>query len=269
MRSPFFTTVVFVLAWAATAAADVVVTVEKKDLAVDPPTVDTQMIYMTPDKLSAEGEDGNGGKVGMIYRGDRGLIWTIDHASKSYVEMDRAAMAKMGEQLDAAMKQMQAQMAQMPEEQRKMVEQMMKDKSGATSDKKPVVEIKPSSAKQTVAGKSCSRWDVNVDGVKTAEMWGASWKDAGVDKESFAAFHDLAAFMQTLMDSSPVLANAIREEGGMFQGLDKVDACPVLIRSFADGKVVDETLFKSVQPGKVEASRFEVPAGYAKKSLGG
>jgi hypothetical protein len=54
----------------------------------------------------------------------------------------------------------------------------------------------------------------------------------------------------------------------MFQGLDKVDACPVLIRSFENGKVVDETLFKSVKSGKVEASRFEVPAGYAKKTLG-
>jgi len=268
MRSMLFTAML-VLASTAIAAPDVVVTVEKKDLAADPPAVETQMIYMAPDKLTAEGADGHGGKISMVYRGDRDLIWTIDHASKSYVEMDRATMTQMSAQLDAALQQMQSQLAQMPEDQRKVVEQMMKDKMGDTAKKKPVVAIQPTDTKQTIAGKACKRWDVQVDGVKTAELWGASWKDAGVDKESFAAFHDLAAFMQSLMDSSPVLANAVAGEGGMFQGLDKVDVCPVLIRSFADGKPVEETLFKSVQPGKVEASRFEVPHGYEKKTLGG
>jgi len=264
--APVVLAIAGISAGAVCAHADVVVTVETRDLAADPPKVETQTIYLAPDKLAADGTDASGAKISMVFRGDRDLLWSIDHGTKAYVELDRATLQKLGGQLDAAMKQMQEQMAQLPEEQRKVVEQMMQNKLGAK--KPPVLAIEKTTEQQTIDGKPCTRHDVTLDGVKSAEVWAATWKDAHVRKESFDALRGMADFLTAIMEASPALASAVGSEGGLFRGMDRIDGYPVLIRHYEDGKVKEETRFKSAEEKAVEASRYEVPAGYTKQSLG-
>jgi hypothetical protein len=267
-RAPAFLALAFATTLAATAArADVVLTVESRDLSEDPPRVDTQEIFMTADKLRTGDTDGEGRHFTMIYRGDRNVVWHLDDDEKTWLELDEAALAGLGAQVNQAMEQMKEALAQMPEEQRRQAEAMMKQHMpGAAPSGERVVEVRKTEARERIEGRDCVRHDVLVNGVKHSEVWAASWSDAGIPKDSFDVFKRMAAFYQKLFDANPFLRQAAGD-AGLFDGADQVDGFPVLVRTFEDGKPTQEMRFQKAESRRIDAARFEVPAGYEKTTL--
>jgi hypothetical protein len=180
--------------------------------------------------------------------------------------IDKETMAGVSEQVSGAMKQMQEELAKLPPEQRAQAEKMMAGmvgKSGAASG--PAVEVKATGDKQTVEGYPCARYEVLVGGKRTSEMWVASWSAAKVTKEDMAALRGMSAFFEEMVKSNPLLRNMAAS--GAFQGMDRVDGFPVLVRHFDGSKAVDEMVLKSIEHRAVPAATFDVPAGYTRKEL--
>ena len=64
----------------------------------------------------------------MIFRGDRQVMWIIDHKAKVYREMTKADIDRLGGRASEIRAMMQEQLKNMPPERRQMVERMMKSK---------------------------------------------------------------------------------------------------------------------------------------------
>jgi hypothetical protein len=155
----------------------------------------------------------------------------------------------------------------MPPEQRKQVEEMMKSQMPGMDAPKHTLDVVATGKKETIMGKSCTSYEVLVDGEKISEVWATSWKEAGVPKESLSMLYALTAFFEDLASSNPMLGEALQSEGGFMQGLDRIDGFPLRIVDFEAGEPVSESLVKSMSSEAIAPEVFEVPAGYRKKSF--
>lgn len=259
------------LVLAGISAADVIITMENRDLTSDPPAVTAGRVLVAGDKLMMEMDDsdsgsGSPGQV-MIFRGGDEQILIVEHARKSYMVLDREAMAGVSEQMNQAMKQMEEELAKLPEEQRKMMEERMASMFQAQSAAEgPLVETKKTGEEKTIGGFACVGYENLVDGEKTSQMWVADLGKVGISEESFDVFKDMARFMRDLMSSLPALSRYGGEQA--FQGMEEIDGFPVLVQHLEGDDVIYESLFKSVEEKKIDPSIFEVPEGYKQVNVG-
>lgn len=255
------------------AAADLVITVEYKDLETSPPTTSQGQIFLAADRLRmdvpADQAGGEAEASAMVYRGDLQQLMVIDHGRQMYMVMDKESMNATAGRLDEAMKQMQAQLEQMPEEQRKQMEQYMKGHMPSTpaASAAPVIEVKKTDRKQTINGHACVCYETLVDGTKQSEAWVTSWKSAGIERQGFQAFRDMAAFYRGLIESVPTMGKQLAEQD-IFGGIEKIDGFPVLIREFDGDTITGETLFQSADEQKVDPATYAPPAGYKQHKMG-
>lgn len=264
------------------ARADLVVTVQRKSLRTDPPVVEMQQIKMTRDKLTTTVSERAGSSTQIIFRGDQGLVWALDTKTRTYMEIDKATMQSAGDQMSAAMKQVQEQLAKLPPEQRAMAEKMMQGQvpgmagapgaaggpgaSAAPGGATPALEVKATGEKRTIQGYACTRYDVFWNGKKMSESWVAPWSEAKVKKEDLEALRSMAGFFEDLVESNPMLRGM--SENSTYRGADRMEGFPVLVRRYDGDKVVEETMLENLERKSVEASAFEVPAGFSKKQPG-
>ena len=90
----------------------------------------TVTISMDAGKLRVEGENPGQGKFLLIFDNAKQVMWMVDVAKKSYMEITKAQVEAMANQMGQMMQQMQQAMANVPPEQRAMMEQMMKGRMG-------------------------------------------------------------------------------------------------------------------------------------------
>jgi hypothetical protein len=249
-----------------TASADLVLTAESRDLSAQPPETETARICLAAHQLAAESRPAQGERSTTIFDAGRKVVWHVEHSSKSYVELDEQAIRDLGASLDSAMQELRKQLAQMTDEQRKQAEQMMQAMPGAPPPK-VAWTVQETAERQTILGRSCRRYDLLANGKKRSEVWAATWKDAGVGREALGVLRDFAAFFDTIAATSPTLAEALSQEGGILKGLDKIDAFPLRVVEFENSKPVHETMFTSFEEKPVDASTYIVPKGYTHKQL--
>ncbi|MEQ1573196.1 MAG: hypothetical protein ABL993_03015 [Vicinamibacterales bacterium] len=122
----------------------------------------TNRMQMDRTHLRAETRNGTE-QVAIVYDGGGDLARMLNLDKKTYVEMTRAQVQQMGQQVSGAMAAMQAQMANMPPEQRAMIEQMMRGRGagmpgmpGATAPAK--IEYRRSGADK-VGQWACNKYD--------------------------------------------------------------------------------------------------------------
>jgi len=116
---------------------------------------------------------------------------------------------------------------------------------------------------QDIGDFPCRRYDVIVGSTKESEVWATSWKDAGVDRDAFEVFRDMAQLFREMLSGMPRLA----EQRKVFSGVDEIDAFPVLIRDFENESVTTETVFDSVDERDVDAGLYEIPDGYSERPM--
>jgi hypothetical protein len=272
-RTPYFSraaglaaAVLVALGAAGSARADLVVTLERKSLRTDPPVVESQQMSMSGDKLSATVQE-RGRPMQMIWRGDKQTLYSIDPSTKTYYAIDKQKMASVSEQTNAAMKQMQEQMAKMTPEQRAQMEKVMGSMPGmAGKASAPAFAVKATGEKQTVQGYACTRYDVMMGDKRTSELWVAPWDAVKVTKEDMTALRSIATFFEEMVKSNPMLRNMAAS--GAFQGADRIDGFPVLVRHFDGDTATEETTLKNIERRAVPASTFDVPSGFSSKELG-
>ena len=243
-----------------TASAGVVMDIVTKDASGS--MVDQMKIYAQGDAIRMEQVAGGDDTV-MIFRGNEFLV--VNNREKNYMVLDEAMLASISDQVSAAMKEMEAQLAAMPPEQRAMVEQMMKGQMGAMmggdADKPP-----PPRAVSIGSGewqsRSCEKFEVFEENVKTQLVCAADLDDIDGSEELMGAFRNMAEFMVKLTESLPM---AQEQASNPLELMNQIDGFPVHTIQYENGKVDQESWLESVDEKDLEAALFSPPEGYKRQ----
>ncbi len=216
----------------------------------------------------------DGRRADTIFRGDRQEMVIIDHGERSYFVLDKAALAALGGQMSAAMKQVEAALAQLPKEQREMAERMMKqqlERAGGAGDTGPTTEYTKTGERGTHNGYPCVRYIGRRGSETIVEMWVTDWSNLEGAREVAGVFRSFGEFATTLMESLQQLggpmASAI-EGSNPFDAFDNIDGFPVITRSFSAGRPESETSLREVRNETIDPAEFEVPVGYKRQTMG-
>lgn len=233
-----------------------------------PAKVETQQVRITDDKLAFE-SNGEAGNVSMIFRGKDKALYVVQHDEKNYMQLDEAFGEEVGSQMQSAMKQMESELSKLPPEQRAQVEAMMGQalKKPAAAAASPALEFKATGATQKVDGVTCKQWEVWSGKEKEREMWVASWSDLKLDRKDLGVLEDMAQFFAETWKSVPALQDMNPSEY-LAGELERIQGFPLLGREFEDGKVTQETRIGDFRRERVPAAAFEIPAGYARRTMG-
>jgi hypothetical protein len=223
----------------------------------------TMMTYAQDGRMRVETKPGD---TLMIFKDD--TIFTVNNKDKSYYSMDRAAMKRMADQVNPALKQMQDQLAKMPPEQRAQMEKMMGNRLPGMGKQQKSQEIRKTARTDKISGYTCSYVEVHEDGILSDELCVVPPGTVKGSQELMDAAAKMSALLKDMLSSidAPWLKQSVDKQVADYE---KIGGLPLLTRHFADGKPTSETTLKSIRNEPVPAALFEIPAGYAKKEMMG
>lgn len=219
--------------------------------------------------LSARGQRGlfevkeaDGPARVMLRDGEAKKLYLIDHDKKAVVVVTEED-SKAQEERQAAFKaQLEQQLSKLPPEQRARLEQGLLAQSAPPKQKAvPFTYEKKGGAARKVGTFTCEDYVIKREGAVRGEACFATWKSVGLNAQDFK---------KTIAEATPKPTF-----GGLsMQGSPDAEAeaaapgFPVW-RKFVDeqGAVTAETTVKSVSKAALAADKFEVPKGYAQRSV--
>jgi len=203
--------------------------------------------------------DGGDGRSSIIYRGDRPLVWIVDHRDKKYMEVNRGTTAA----LDKANSMIRDGMKGLPPERRAALESLL---GGAQAQVAagPKITVRPTGERDLVGGRTCDEQEVLRGQERVALVCTASLASLGMPADSLSAVPGLVAFAREAFESLAAIAPGVvdRQAIDALGSLANVEGLPVRARVFDKGKPVAETVVTEVAQEASEGSRFEVPDGY-------
>lgn len=250
----FAVAVAFAALIAPVQAADGVLIVER---ATSGTSTRTGQIQIEPQRMRAEVTDGQGRVQVVIFDGAKQVMWMVDPANKTYREMTKGDVERMGGQLNAAMAQLQEQLKSMPPAQRAQIEAAMKGR-GLTPAK---TEYRRAGTDK-VGKWTCTKYEGYEDGQKTSELCTVDPKDLGFAPSDFAVTRQMAEFFRGVMpQNAQVLSLGTTEDQG-FSGIP--------IRRIV-GTGPSQTINETVEARRetFDDSLFVVPAGFTRQALPG
>lgn len=244
-------------AWPAQ-AADGVLIVEKTTRGT---ATQTHQIQIEKDRIRAETTSPAGEKQAFVFDGAKQTMWIVNYDRKTFSEMTKADVDRLGGQLSDAMAEMQQQMQSLPPEQRAQVEAMMRGRggmAGAPGAGPAKTEYKKVGA-GTVGKWACDRYEGYQSGQKTVELCTVAPQALGFTAADFEVSRQLQAFFSKLM---PQGADEMFRIGTMEdQGFSGV---PVRRVSFGSSPTTTE--LTDVTRQTFPDSTFAVPSGFKKES---
>jgi hypothetical protein len=187
-----------------------------------------------------------------IFDGATQVLHTVDPARKTYTEMTKADVERLGAQVQKGMAQMQAQLEKLPPAQRAQMEAMMKG----------VQQTRTGS--DTVGRWTCDKYDLTLGGQKIGEVCNVNLTTLGFRAADFAVMGQMGAFYSAM---APQMAGQLAGPGGINpQGSSDF---PVKTVMMAPGGPVTTTEVIEAGRQTFPDSLFAVPAGFTKQDLTG
>jgi hypothetical protein len=238
-------------------AADGVLIVEKTTTGG---TTQTNQAQIAKTRMRAESAGMNGGKQVFVFDSPAQVIRIIDAEKKTYTEMTKADVERMGTQISDAMAKLQEQMKNMPPAQREKMEAMMKGRGmGAGAALK--TEYRKTGTDK-VGKWTCDKYEGHQNNQKISELCTVDPKALGFTVADFQVTQQIAQFFQKLM---PQNADQMFSLGGSDpQGFSGIPVRRTY--SIAGRQTVSELTEISRQT--FADSIFAVPAGFQKQAFG-
>jgi hypothetical protein len=222
----------------------------------------SNQIQIEAQRMRAEMTDADGRAQVVVFDGAKQVLWLIDSSRKSYSEMTKADVDRMGGQMSAAMAKMQEQLKSLPPAQRAQFEAMMKGRGmPGMAAAAPRTEYRRAGTDK--AGRwSCLKYEGFQNGEKTSEVCTVEPKELGFTQADFAVSRQLAEFFRSLMpQSSDVFAIGTPEEQG-FSGV------PVRrVSRLGPRQTVTEIV--EIKRDTFPDSLFAVPEGFTRQAMPG
>lgn len=224
-----------------------------KDFTGPRPVAYQARIVFDADRLHVDttGFSGTEGQTELIYRTDLRKIWQVDHADKSYVEIDEKLMGSVGNGMSAAIG---------------AVEELLRQQ-GVPIARDAEVAIEATGRVKELWGLSCDGYVIRQGETKLQEVWLASWAASGITMEHFGAVRQLASSSDKILAT---FAGSALMQGVPYIPLAQVaglDGYPVQIRQFGQGKVVYDIFLQPPSPTDGEDVRFDIVPGYRRRLM--
>jgi hypothetical protein len=219
----------------------------------------TNQIQIEKSRLRAENDTARGKQI-IVFDGAAQVLRTINPDAKTYNEMTKADVDRLGGQMQDAMAQMQEQMKNMPPESRKRMEAMMAGRGAAAGSTAPTEYKKVGTDK--VGKWSCDKYEGTRNGEKVSELCTVPPASLGFTLGDFDVTRQMAEFFSKLV---PQGADQMFRVGSSapngFSGL------PVRTVIFRNGAPSFTSEITDVSRQNFPDSLFAVPAGYTKRDM--
>ncbi|MBX7148765.1 DUF4412 domain-containing protein [bacterium] len=205
----------------------------------------------------------NGDTV-VIFRKDKGVLWILNNADKTYVELDKNTMTAMTAKMNEAMKMMQDKMAKMSVAERAQMEKAMAENNIPLPNQAPPKMTYTKAGRKEVLG----NWTADVyegsrNGIKVNEIWTIDVGTSGVGVSETAVIADYVKFMKDFLKDMN-LGGFTDFVGPGLVSNESYQGFPVKTLAFENGKTTAETQITSIQKQSIPSTQFEIPAGYTK-----
>lgn len=223
----------------------------------------TNQIQIESNRMRAEIADASGRKMTTIFDAGKQVIMIVDDGRKTYSEMTKADIDRLGGQMQDMMAQMQAAMASMPPGQRAQMEAMMRGRGmGAMGGAMAAPKTEYRKTGTDRVGKwACDKYEGTQNGQKTTELCTVEPSALGLTAADMNVMTQLAAFFKQLIQVIPGGADVL-QVGGTQAGFSGVPVRTVT----TSGVTVEIT---DVSRQTFADSLFQPPAGYTKQDLMG
>lgn len=225
-------------------------------------SIDTNQVQIDPNHMRAESTRSTGAKDVFIFDGARQVMEMIHPDKKTYNEITKEDVDRLGGQVSAAMQQMKDRMANMPPEQRARIEAMMKGRMGGADNSAPSKPEYVKAGTDRVGRWTCDKYQHVEAGVVTSEVCTVSPQALGLTPDDFAVTKEMAAFASKIIPQQ-------RSQQLFTIGSVELQGYPGIPvrRTTKVGGVTTVTEVTDVTRGAIPASAFEVPAGYQKEAM--
>ena len=225
-------------------------------------TVITNQVQIEKTRMRAE-TAANGRRQTMIFDGTAQVMRTIDDEAKTYSEMSKADIDRLGGQMSGAMAQMQEQMKNMPPEARARMEEMMKGRGMSMGGAAAPTEYKKVGTDK-VGKWTCDKYEGTRSGEKVAEVCTVAPTALGFAASDFEVTKQMAEFFAKLVPQGAEQMFRIgADTPNSFAGV------PVRTITFRNGAPAGTTEITDVTRQNFPDSTFAVPAGYQKRDMMG
>ncbi len=214
-------------------------------------------------ELRAAADDADDPSNTLIFRGDRKLLWILDPASRTYMEIARADLEPLAERLAAARAEVDARLASLPADERALVERMLPATRPVSREPEAV---RNTDERREIDGRPARRLDLIREQQTVGEVWVTDWKVMGVKRRELRVFRSLAGFQRDLLRAvgrRPEFALTSQP----FEIFDDLGGFPLLIRRFETGAAATETRFTRVEQADLDTALFEVPPAFTQTTL--
>jgi hypothetical protein len=220
----------------------------------------TNQIQIEKTRMRAESTGPTGDQQVFVFDGAAQVMRMIDPARKTYTEITKADVDRLGGQMNAAMAKMQEQLKSMPPEMRAKMEAMMR---GGMPGMAAPVKTEYKKAGSGKAGKwTCDRYEGFQNGQKTSEVCTVDPKALGFAPADFEVTKQLAEFFRQLMpQNADQMFSLGADDPQGFSGI------PVR-RAYSLGPQERVSEVTDARRETFAASLFAVPAGFQKQTFG-
>ena len=218
----------------------------------------TIQVQIEPTRMRTEMAGPNGAQQVMIFDGGKQVLYIVDPARKTYVEMTKADADRLGAQVQGAMAQMQAQLEKLPPAQRAQMEKMLKGRGGAAAAPQYT-----RTGSDKVGRWTCDKYDMTLDGQKLGEVCSVNPTALGFGAKDFEVMGQMAAFYSGM---APQMTGQLPAVSGI--PLGGTSGFPVKTVMTLQGQ---NTTTEVVEAGRqtFADSLFVVPAGFTKQDMTG
>jgi hypothetical protein len=180
-------------------AADGVLIVQKTTVGDTPRT---SQIQIEQNRMRAEVDAGGGARRVVIFDGAKQVLWILDDDRKTYNEMTKADVDRLGGQVQDVMAQVQAQLANMPPAQRAQIEALMKGR-GIPGSAAPAPKTEYRKAGTDKVGKwTCDKYEAFQNNQKTSELCTVDPAILGFSLADFEVSRQLGDFFKKVVPQS-------------------------------------------------------------------
>lgn len=222
----------------------------------------TTQMQIENTRMRTEVADQNGALQVVIFDGQKQILYVVDNARKTYMEITKADLTQLQGQMQAMMSQMQAALEKVPPAQRAQMEALMKGRLGGMGGAPAKIESKRAGTDK-VGRWACDKYEVLSNGQKVSDVCTVNPSALGVTVKDFEVTRqlaELAAGIAPQMAAQISVVGTPERQG--FAGF------PVRTIFYAGANTTTTELVEASRQTFAD-SLFVVPAGFTKQSMPG
>lgn len=209
----------------------------------------TVQVQIEATRMRTEMAGPSGATNVMIFDGGKQVLYIVDPARQTYMEMTKADVERLGAQLQGAMAQMLSELEKLPPAQRAQMEAMMKGVQHTRT------------GSDTVGRWTCDKYDLSLNGQKIGETCNVNPATLGFGATDFDVMRQMGAFYSAM---APQMAGQI--PGPI--GVDPLGSSDFPLRTvmMVPGTAVTTEVIEAERRTFPDAL-FAMPAGFLKQDL--